>query len=125
IGYRLILGGTRYYGYYLEGTKWPFLITRALREIKDHLFKSLDLSAGATILDTGYKVGHIIIRIATKELRVFGINIVNYYLIKASKNIKAANLKQQISTQKIDYHSLNGLYNNLINGVYTIEILIY
>jgi len=62
---------------------------------------------------------------ATKGLRVFGIDVVNHYLVKANKNIKAANLKQQISTQKIDYYSLDGLYNNSVNRVYTIETLIY
>jgi sterol 24-C-methyltransferase len=61
--------------------------------MEDHLFKSLDLSARATILDAGCRVGYIAIRIATKGLRVFGINVVNYYLVKANKNIKAANLK--------------------------------
>jgi len=61
--------------------------------MEDYLFKSLDLSAGATILDVGCGVGYIIIRIAIKGLRVFGINVVNYYLIKANKNIKVANLK--------------------------------
>jgi len=120
-----MLGGTRYCSYYPEGTKWPFPITRALKEMEDYLFKSLDLSAGATILDIGCGVGHVAIRMAIKGLRVFGINIINYYLVKASKNIKAANLKQQISTRKMDYYSLDGLYNNLINGVYTIETLIY
>ena len=60
-----------------------------------------------------------------KGLRVFGIDVVNYYLTKANRNIKAENFKQQVSAQKMDYYYLDGLQNNLIDGVYTIETLIY
>ena len=93
--------------------------------MESYLFKSLNLSAGATVLNTSCRVGHITIYIATKGLRIFGINIINHHLIKVNKNIKAANLKQQISIRKIDYHSLNRLHDNSINRVYTIETLIY
>ena len=62
---------------------------------------------------------------AKKGLRVFRINVINYYLTKANRNIKAENFKQQVSAQKIDYYYLDGLQNNLINGVYTIETLVY
>ena len=46
------------------------------------------------MLDVGCGVGHIVIYIAKKGLRVFGINVVDYYLAKANRNIKAENLKQ-------------------------------
>ena len=70
-----------------------FLITRALRAIEDHLFNSLNLSASAIVLNTGYKVGYVAIYIAKKGLRVFRIDVVNYYLTKVNRNIKAENLK--------------------------------
>ena len=41
----------------------------------------------------GYGVGYIAIYIVKKGLRVFGINVINYYLAKANRNIKAENLK--------------------------------
>ncbi|XTI85817.1 sterol 24-C-methyltransferase [Cenococcum geophilum] len=95
IGYRLILGRIRYYSYYLVETKWLFLITRALRAIEDHLFNSLNPSTRAIVLDMGCGVGYIVIYMVKKGLRIFRIDVVNYYLTKANKNIKAENLKQQ------------------------------
>jgi len=88
-----MLGEIRHYSYYLAKAKWPFPITRALRAMEDHLFNSLNLSASAIVLDVGYRVGYIAIYMAKKGLRVFGIDVVNYYLTKVNRNIKAENLK--------------------------------
>jgi tRNA/tmRNA/rRNA uracil-C5-methylase (TrmA/RlmC/RlmD family) len=49
------------------------------------------------VLDVGYKVGYITIYIAKKGLYVFGINIIDYHLTKANRNIKVENLEQQVS----------------------------
>ncbi|XTI83853.1 S-adenosyl-L-methionine-dependent methyltransferase [Cenococcum geophilum] len=100
IGYRLILGGTRHYSYYLAETKWPFPITKALRAMEDHLFNSLNLSAGAIVLDAGCGAGHVAIYMAKKGLRVFGIDVMDYYY-------------------------LDGLQDDLIDIVYTIKALIH
>ena len=89
-----MLGKIRHYSYYLAEAKQPFPITRAFRAIEDHLFNSLNLSARAIVLNTGCKVGHVAIYIAKKGLHVFKINVVNYYLTKANRNIKAENFKQ-------------------------------
>jgi len=88
-----MLGETRHYSYYLAEAKWPFLITRAFRAMEDHLFNSLNLSAGAIVLDVGCRVGYIVIYIVKKGLRVFGINVANYYLTKVNRNIKAENFE--------------------------------
>ena len=61
--------------------------------MEGHLFNSLNFSAGAIVLNTRYKVGYITIYIVKKKLRVFKINIINYYLIKANRNIKIKNFK--------------------------------
>jgi len=90
-----MLGKTRHYSYYLVEVKWPFLITRALRAIKDYLLNSLNLSAGAIVLNVGYRIGHVVIYIAKKGLRVFRINVINYYLTKINRNIKAENLNSK------------------------------
>jgi len=42
----------------------------------------------------GYKVGHVTIYMAKKGLRVFRIDVVDYYLAKANRNIKVENLEQ-------------------------------
>jgi len=89
-----MLGKTCHYSYYPAKAKWPFLITRALRAIEDYLFNSLNFSTSAIVLNTGYRVGYIIIYIAKKGLRVFRIDVINYYLTKTNRNIKVENLKQ-------------------------------
>lgn len=53
IGYRLVLGGTRHFGYYEPGTKWPFPVSKALRAMEDHLISNLDLETGSKIMDAG------------------------------------------------------------------------
>ena len=92
-----MLGEIYYYSYYLVEAKQPFLITKALRVIEDHLFNSLNLSARAIVLNIGYRVGYVAIYIVKKGLRVFGIDVIDYYLTKANRNIKAENFKQQVS----------------------------
>ena len=45
----------------------------------------------------GCGVGYVVIYMVKKGLHVFGINVVNYYLAKANRNIKAENFEQQVS----------------------------
>jgi len=61
--------------------------------MENYLFSFLNFSAGAIVLDAGYKIGYIVIYMAKKGLRVFGINIINYYLTKANRNIKVEKFK--------------------------------
>ena len=89
-----MLGEIRYYSYYPAKAKQLFLIIRALKAIEDHLFNSLNLSANAIVLNTGYGVRYVVIYMAKKGLRVFGIDVVDYYLTKVNRNIKVENLKQ-------------------------------
>ena len=65
--------------------------------MEDYLFNSLNLSTGATVLDVGCGAGYITIYIAKKGLRIFRIDVVDYYLTKANRNIKVENLEQQVS----------------------------
>lgn len=125
IGYRLLLGGTRHFGYYPAGTIWPFPISRALKAMEDHLFNSLNLSTGTAVLDAGCGVGHVAIHMTRKGLRVVGVDIVNHHLSKANRNIKAAGLEKQISAKKVDYHHLDGIQDELMDGVYTMETLVH
>ncbi|KAI9867920.1 MAG: hypothetical protein M1813_007742 [Trichoglossum hirsutum] len=125
VGYRLFLGGTRHFGHYPAGTLWPFPISRALRAMEDHLFNSLDLVAGATVLDAGCGVGHVAIHMARKGLRVVGIDVIDHHLVKAKRNIKAAGLEKQVSAQKMDYHYLDGIEDQSMDGVYTLETLVH
>jgi len=70
IGYRLILGGTRHFGYYGEGTLWPFPIEDALRRMEEHLYRTLNLRNGSLVLDAGTGNGDVAIFMARKGLKV-------------------------------------------------------
>ncbi|KAH0551566.1 hypothetical protein GP486_007217 [Trichoglossum hirsutum] len=125
LGYRLFLGGTRHFGYYPAGTLWPFPISRALRAMEDRLFNSLDLAAGAKVLDAGCGVGHVAIHMARRGLRVVGIDVVDHHVAKAKQNVEATGLGKQVSIRKMDYHHLDEIEDQSMDGVYTMETLVH
>jgi ubiquinone/menaquinone biosynthesis C-methylase UbiE len=121
IGYRLMLGGTRHFGYYTKDTYWPFPIKRALRAMEDHLFNTLELEKGAHVLDAGCGVGHVAIHLAKKGLRVDGIDVVERHRERALRNVRVAKLENAVTLQKMDYHHLDGFTDETFDGVYTME----
>ena len=125
IGYRLFLGGTRHFGYYPPGTKWPFPINGALRRMEDHLFASLQLQPGSKVLDAGCGVGHVALRFAQKGLYVQGIDVVENHVRWARQNIQAYRLQEAVSVRLMDYHHLDGLTDESFDGVYTLETFVH
>src|SRR5512140_2749891 len=67
IGYRLLLGGTRHFGFWDHDTYWPFPLTRALRKMEDKLAEVLALPRDAHVLDAGCGVGHVALHMAQKH----------------------------------------------------------
>ncbi|KAL3482661.1 S-adenosyl-L-methionine-dependent methyltransferase [Aspergillus germanicus] len=110
IGYQLLLGGTRHFGCY-----------------KHKLAASLGLLSGSYVLDAGCGVGHVALRLATKHgLRVEDIDIINHHLHKARLNFARSGLpKRQIAVQKMDYHHLEGVAAETLDGFYTSETFIF
>ncbi|KAK9482223.1 S-adenosyl-L-methionine-dependent methyltransferase [Lipomyces starkeyi] len=125
IGYRLVLGDTRHYGYYEADTYWPFSINGALRAMEDQLFDTLGLESGAKVLDAGCGVGHVAIHMARKGLRLQAIDVVDRHLHKAQRNIKAQGLEAAVTVRKMDYHHLDGFADESFDGVYTMETLVH
>lgn len=125
LGYRLVLGGTRHFGYYDADTYWPFPINGALRAMEDQLLIALGLDPGAAVLDAGCGVGHVAIHLAQKGLRVQCIDIVDHHIQKAQCNVKAQGLQDVISVRKVDYHHLEGFVDESFDGVYTMETLVH
>lgn len=125
IGYRLLLGGTRHFGYYDADTYWPFPISSALRRMEDQLFATLSLQQGARVLDAGCGVGHVAIHLAHKGLRVQGIDVVDRHLARARRNIAAAGVAHVVSVRKMDYHHLDALPARSFDGAYTMETLVH
>ncbi|KAH6702977.1 S-adenosyl-L-methionine-dependent methyltransferase [Leptodontidium sp. MPI-SDFR-AT-0119] len=125
IGYHLVLGGTRHFGFYEKATSWPFPISRALRAMEDHLFNTLGLEKDSLILDAGCGVGHVAIHMAAKGLRVHGIDVVDHHIEKAKRNVKARGLDDVITVRKMDYHHLEFFQNDAFDGAYTMETFVH
>ena len=124
-GYRLILGGTRHFGYYVHGARWPFPLNRALRAMEKNLGQALDLKPGSHVLDAGCGVSHVGVYLATNfGFKILGIDIVDEYLEISRRNIKNARLPEdQMSVQKIDMNNLDALEPATFDGVFTMESL--
>ena len=84
IGYKLVLGGTRHFGFYTPGSYWPFPINRALRAMEDNLIATLGLERGSKVLDAGCGVGHVAIHLAEKGYRVQVIDVVDHHIFKGA-----------------------------------------
>ncbi|CAP97113.1 Demethylrebeccamycin-D-glucose O-methyltransferase [Penicillium chrysogenum] len=125
IGYRLILGGTRHFGYYEPGTWWPFPVEKALRRMEDHLFETLNLPAGSTVLDAGCGYGHVAIHMAHRKLNVRAIDVVERHVARARINVRSAGLEKAITVQRGDYHHLEDIPTESLDGVYTMETLVH
>jgi sterol 24-C-methyltransferase len=125
IGYRLILGGTRHFGYYDKDTRWPFPIGRSLRRMERKLLETLALPAGSRVLDAGCGVGHVAIYMAKHGLNVTGIDVVDRHIARASRNIKRAGLESRVAVQKMDYHHLDAIEDASKEGIYTMETFVH
>ncbi|KAI0973102.1 S-adenosyl-L-methionine-dependent methyltransferase [Xylaria arbuscula] len=127
IGYRLLLGGTRHFGYYEKNTYWPFPFSRSLRRMEDKLAEVLALPPGARVLDAGCGVGHVALRMAqTYKLRVEAIDVVDHHIYKASRNFKQAGLPpDQLRVRKMDYHNLESLDSLSFDSIYTMETFVH
>jgi cyclopropane fatty-acyl-phospholipid synthase-like methyltransferase len=126
IGYRLLLGGTRHFGYYEHDTWWPFPLSRRLRAMEDKLATALNLKKGAYILDAGCGVGHVAINLVTRHgFKVQGIDIIDQNIAKFRRNIAQYGLSEdQFAVRKMDYHHLNSFANGMFDGVYTMETFV-
>ncbi|GAW25203.1 putative methyltransferase type 11 protein [Rosellinia necatrix] len=111
IGYRLLLGDTRHFGYYDEDTYWPFPLSRGLRRMEDKLAEALALPPGSQVLDSDCGVGHVASRMAQNyKLRVEAIDVAEHHVYKASLNFEQAGLPPgQLRVRKMDYLGITTL----------------
>jgi hypothetical protein len=72
LSYRLLLGGTKHYGFYPAGSR-RLSMARAMRLMEDKLGVTLDLPPGSRVLDAGCGQGDVAVRLATRfDLEVDG-----------------------------------------------------
>ncbi|CAG8957295.1 hypothetical protein HYFRA_00010718 [Hymenoscyphus fraxineus] len=125
IGYRLVLGGTRHFGYYEKDTYWPFPINAALRAMEDRLFSNLNLKAGSKVLDAGCGVGNVALRMAQSGLRIQAIDVVKHHVEKAKRNIQRRGWTHAIDVRRMDYHHLDAFEEATFDGAYTMETFVH
>jgi sterol 24-C-methyltransferase len=128
VGYRLLLGGTRHFGYWPRDTYWPFPLSRGLRAMEDQLATALALPPGARVLDAGCGVGHVALHLAKNYgLQIKAIDIVDHHVEKARRNVAHADipLPGSVSAERMDYHHLETLESASLDGVYTMETFVH
>ncbi|KAL2134967.1 hypothetical protein VTI74DRAFT_10194 [Chaetomium olivicolor] len=126
IGYRLVLGGTRHFGFYKNGSSSPFPVGPALRAMEDKMFQALDLPEGSQVIDAGCGVGHVALYMAGRGLRITGVDLIDHHIAKAKKNIARSRLPpEQVTVQKMDYHHLESIPDQSHDGIYTMETFVH
>ncbi|KAI0440886.1 S-adenosyl-L-methionine-dependent methyltransferase [Xylaria telfairii] len=133
IGYDLLLGGTRHFGYYDDPKAYnPFPIANSLRRMEEQLFGTLHISgsSGARVLDAGCGNGHVARYMARKGLQVTAIDVVERHVRKAKKTARklekeAKTAGGSLEARHMDYHHLDGLDAESFDGVYTMETLVH
>lgn len=124
IGYKLVLGGTRHFGYYEEGTLWPFPISKALRRMEVRLYQTLGLKDNALVLDAGTGNGDVAIFMARNGLRINAIDLLDLHVQWAKANVKHRHLEDRIKVYKGNYEILD-FDNDSFDGAYTMETLVH
>lgn len=124
IGYMVLLGGTKHFGYYRPGDN-PLAMRAALRRMEEELAGRLDLPAGARVLDAGCGMGDTANGLAQRHgLRVTGIDILDFNLRTARTRAVRSGVQGLTSFVEMDYSDL-GFGDGEFDGVYTLETLVH
>jgi SAM-dependent methyltransferase len=78
LAYRLLLGGTKHFGYYPEGAG-RLSMTAAMRRMEDEVGRTLALPPGSRVLDAGCGEGDVAVRLGTR----FGLEVDGVDLLEA------------------------------------------
>jgi sterol 24-C-methyltransferase len=124
IGYRILLGGTKHFGYYEPGQPaWKF--KASMRRMEDLLAQQLALEPGSKVLDAGCGIGNVARTLATRHgLDVTGIDVLEFNLEEAARRTAQAGLGDRTHFQLGDYHHLD-FPDASLDGVYTMETFVH
>ena len=120
VGYQLLLGGIRHFGYYEHDSYWPFPITKALKAMEEHMYQRLGLKSNALVLDAGCGAGFVANYMAARGLRVEAIDITHLHVRLAKENVKKAKTRAWVNVSQGSYESLD-FADEHFDGVYTME----
>lgn len=123
-GYSLILKGTKHFGYYPKG-KENISMREAQILMEIELGKRLGKPKNSLILDAGGGEGNVAVRLSNRfDYRIEGVDLLDFAVNKANKNIKKHKLNNKIHFQVGDYTFLN-FPDNYFDGIYTMETLVH
>ncbi|MCJ1311670.1 hypothetical protein MMC25_005343 [Agyrium rufum] len=125
IGYRLLLGNTRHFGYYDPETIWPFPLGAAMRRMEEHLYKTLGLKEDALVLDAGAGNGGVSIYMANKGLRMEAVELVDTHVENARASVRLQHMQKRVSISQGTYEDLSAFGDNTFDGAYTMETLVH
>lgn len=125
LGYRVMLGGRKHFGYYAKDTDSPFPIRKALRAMEDRLMDSLNKKPGAgLVLDAGCGEGNVAMHLARHgKIRVHCIDIVDRHVLKTERNIKKRKLEESVTVENMDYHDLSSVGEKTFDSLFAMETL--
>ena len=124
LGYTLLLGGTKHFGWYPPGSERLTMRT-ALTLMEDRLGRALDLPSGALVLDAGCGRGAVALRMATNfGLRVEGVDILAGDIRRAQRKAARHRAPNRPRFQVMDYRRLR-FPDGHFDGAYTMETLVH
>lgn len=124
LGYKLLLRGTKHFGYYPADNK-HISMKIAMNNMIDNLAGTLNLSGGCVVLDAGCGEGTTAIRLAEKyNLKVEGIDLIDFNIKNANKRISNSSVQKSVNFSVGDYTKLP-FPDNHFDGVYTMETLVH
>lgn len=122
--YRLLLGGTRHFGYYPAGAG-HVPARAALAFMEERLGRALRLPAGARVLDAGCGRGHAAMRLAAEfGYRVHGVDLLAGDVARARAEAARRGLGDLVSFATGDYAALD-VPDGHFDGAFTLETLVH
>jgi sterol 24-C-methyltransferase len=124
LSYRLLLGGTKHFGYYPPGSR-GLSMAAAMRLMEDKLGATLGLPAGSRVLDAGCGEGDVAIRLRTRfGLRVDGVDLLGFNLRRAERKAARLGVPDPPRFHRADYTDLP-FPDRSFDGAYTMETLVH
>jgi sterol 24-C-methyltransferase len=124
LSYRLLLGGTKHFGYYPQGSDGLSMAT-AMRRMEDKLGATLDLPPGSRVLDAGCGQGDAALRLRTRfGLEVDGVDLLEFNIRRARRRAARLGLAGSPRFHRLDYTDLP-FPDQTFDGAYTLETLVH
>lgn len=123
-GYRLLLGGTKHFGFYPPGQENLSMRT-AMQLMIDEVGNRLSLPSDSMVLDAGCGEGDAALRLAARlSLRVDGVDLLDFNIAKAKAKAQHHGLEDRVHFWSGDYSELP-YPDETLDGVYTLETLVH